>query len=180
MSRLHVLHDLLPQEVKRAGGKKTNSHRFSRAFAPKLAKSLQAHLLIQLLCLLRSWLAMSNHQPEIYFDQSNGRTPDAQRLPQMLHRQSSRPFDGYGGMSNGDIFNPQDQTVRYDQNRFERINGNVAPAPYGNDPYQSQSWNPTAFNSNQFPAAYPATTRIRPQQMRGRQPLPNVSISEYL
>ena len=120
---------------------------------------------------------MSNHPPDIYFDQSNGRSPEIQRQQQMLHRQSSRPFDAYGGMSTGDMFNPQDPANRYqlNPNRYDRVDGTPAPGAFGNEIYQSQSWNPQAFNNNQYSAAYAATTRIRPQQMRGRQPLPNVS-----
>ena len=121
---------------------------------------------------------MNGHQQnELYYDQSSARSPNLQRhQPQLLHRQPSRHFDAYGPMPTNDMFPPQDQTLRYDGNRFDRMNGPMAGGGYGYDMNQAQTWNPNAFSSNnQYSPAYAATTRMKPQ-MRGRSTLPNVSI----
>ena len=115
---------------------------------------------------------MNNIQSDLNFDQTDGRSPRHQHL---LYRQHSRPFEAYSGIQAGNMYAPQDQTIRYDAGRFDRMNGPIGPSGYGNDMYQAQTWNPNAFNANsQIPSNYAATTRMRPN-MRGRNPLPNVS-----
>ena len=112
---------------------------------------------------------MNNHQNEVFYNQNSARSPDSQRTLLPL---SQRP--PYGAMSTPDMFNPQEQNIRYGEGRFDRINGPMSGAGYGYDLNQAQSWNPNAFNSNgQFAPAYAATTRMKPS-MRGRSTLPNV------
>ena len=123
---------------------------------------------------------MASHTSYTGYDNPIGRP--AERQQQMLHRQNSRPFEAYNGMANTEMYPQQEHgnMVRFEQGRFDRMNSQMnnqmgGQMPYGNDMYQSQSWNPAAFNSNQFPAAYPGTNRIHKQPTRGRNPIPNVS-----
>ena len=124
---------------------------------------------------------MNNHQQQqndIYYDQPlPSRSPGSRGPPQqqMLHHQPSRHFDAYGTMPNN-VYAPDDQTLRYDTNRFDRMNGPMqAVGGYGYDPHQAQTWNPNAFSSNNNFAAYPAAATGRMKsQTRGRSALPSV------
>ena len=120
---------------------------------------------------------MNSQQNDIYYDQTSARSPNSQRHQQPSgQRQPSRPFDPYGAMSTPDMFAPQDQTIRYGEGRFDRMNGPMSGGGYGYDMNHAQSWNPNAFGSNnQFAPAYAATSRMKPQ-MRGRSTLPNVCL----
>ena len=123
---------------------------------------------------------MNNHlsHNDIYYDQSASRSPGAHRhQQQMLHRQPSRHFDAYGTMPNH-VYNPDDQSLRYEANRFDRMNGAPTQANgYGYELPQTQTWNPNAFSTNNngfppFPAA--ATGRMKSQTRAGRSALPTV------
>ena len=124
---------------------------------------------------------MNSHQQQqndIYYDQPNpSRSPGSRGLPQqqMLHHQPSRHFDAYGTMPNN-VYTPDDQSLRYETTRFDRMNGPMqAVGGYGYDLQQAQTWNPNAFSSNSNFAAYPAAATGRMKsQTRGRSALPNV------
>ena len=132
---------------------------------------------------------MTNHphhqqqqQPpnDLYYEQPvPSRSPGSRGPPQqqMLHQQQSRPFDAYNTMPNN-MFSAEDQNLRYDANRYDRMNGPMPPVGgYGYDPHQAQTWNPNAFNSNNNFPAYPgaATGRMK-SQTRGRSALPSVCL----
>lgn len=120
---------------------------------------------------------MDDHQNDIYYDHRNPSHSPGSRgpsHPQMLH-QPSRNFDAYGTMPNHG-YTPDDQSLRYETNRFDRMNGHIhAVGPYGYDPQQAQTWNPNAFSSNNnFPTYAPAATGRMKSQTRGRTALPTV------
>ena len=129
---------------------------------------------------------MNNHQQqqsEIYYEQPNpSRSPGGARglSQQMLPPQPSRPFDNYGTVPNN-MYTPDDQSLRYDANRFDRMNGSMPPVgSYGYDPQQAQTWNPNAFSSNNNFPAYPAAATGRMKsQTRGRSTLPTVSANAF-
>lgn len=132
---------------------------------------------------------MNNHQQQqtdIYYEQPNpSRSPGARGVPQqqnMLHHQPSRPFENYATMPNN-MYTPEDQSLRYENNRFDRMNGPMQPVGgYGYDPQQAQTWNPNAFSSNNNFAAYPstaATGRMKSQTRGGRSNLPPVSLVPF-
>lgn len=115
-----------------------------------------------------------HNPPDMYYNQSSSRSPDAQRHPQQtLHRQPSRQFDAYGPMPTN-IYQPEDSASRYDGNRFDRINPTMQGGAYGYDMPSAHTWNPTAFGAaNGFPN-YGANTRMKTMP-RGRSALPPVS-----
>ena len=82
-------------------------------------------------------------------------------------------------MPNG-VYTPDDQSLRYEQNRFDRMNGAVQANGYGYEIPQAQTWNPNAFSANSgntfspFPAA---PGRMKSQTRGGRSALPNVRAS---
>ncbi len=121
---------------------------------------------------------MNNHQQnDFYYDQNNTRSPGAHRhQQQMLHRQPSRHFDAYGTMPNNNLFTPDDQSMRYETNRFDRMNGQMHGGGYGYDPLQAQTWNTNVFssNNNNFGAYGGGATQRMKSQTRGRSTLPNV------
>ncbi|KAI4188949.1 MAG: hypothetical protein L6R41_001793 [Letrouitia leprolyta] len=112
-----------------------------------------------------------HNPPDMYYNQSSSRSPDAQRHPQQtLHRQPSRQFDAYGPMPTN-IYQPEDSASRYDGNRFDRINPTMQGGAYGYDMPSAHTWNPTAFGAaNGFPN-YGANTRMKTMP-RGRSALP--------
>lgn len=89
-------------------------------------------------------------------------------------QQPSRHFDAYGAMS-GNMFSPDDQPLRYETSRFDRMNGQLPSMGYGYDPQQAQTWNPNAFSTNNSFAPYGAATGRLKSQTRGRSAIPNVS-----
>ena len=97
----------------------------------------------------------------------------------MLHRQPSRHFDAYGTMPNN-VYTPDDQSLRYETNRFDRMNGPVQGNGYGYDLSQAQTWNPNAFSTNSnnnFSPFAAATGRMKSQTRAGRSALPSVCTS---
>ena len=116
----------------------------------------------------------NHHHQDMFYDQAANRSPGSHRhQPQTLHRQPSRQFDAYGQIPN-QLFPAEDQTQRYDGNRFERMNG-LQGGGYGYDLGQSQTWNPSAFGgAHTFNAFQAATGRMKPSA-RGRSTLPTVS-----
>ena len=94
----------------------------------------------------------------------------------MLHRQPSRHFDAYGTVPNN-TYSSEDQSLRYETNRFDRMNGPVQGGGYGYEMPQAQTWNPNAFstNSNSFSPFPAATGRMKSQTRVGRSALPSVS-----
>ena len=121
---------------------------------------------------------MNNHQQQndIYYDPQPSRSPASNRHQQQMLQQPSRPYDAYGAMPNN-LYAPDEQALRYESNRFDRMNGQVPNMGYGYDPQQTQTWNPNAFsssnNNNNF-TPYAATGRMK-SQTRGRSTLPTVS-----
>lgn len=121
---------------------------------------------------------MNNHlqHNDMYYEQPASRSPGSHRhQQQMLHRQPSRHFDAYGTMPNN-VYTPDDQSLRYETNRFDRMNGPpVQNGGYGYDLSQSQTWNPSAFSSNNNFSPFPvATGRMKSQTRGGRSALPSV------
>ena len=119
-----------------------------------------------------------HHHNEMYYDQASSRSPGSHRhQQQMLHRQPSRHFDAYGQMPNN-VYAPDDQSMRYDTNRFDRMNGQVQGNGFGYELPQAQTWNPNAFstNNNFAPPFIAATGRMK-SQTRGRSALPTVCIT---
>ena len=117
------------------------------------------------------------HHHDIYYDQPSSRSPGAHRHQQQtLHRQPSRQFDAYGQMPNN-IYPPDDHTLRYDGNRFDRMNATMqGGGGYGYEMPSAQTWNPSAFGGgNNFPS-FGATGRMK-STSRGRSALPTVSPS---
>lgn len=108
----------------------------------------------------------------MYYDPVSSRSPGAHRHQQQtLHRQPSRQFDAYGPMPNN-IYPQEDHNLRYDNNRFDRMNQGMQNGGYTYEPLGAQSWNPTAFGggNSQFPN-FGATGRMKPPA-RGRSGLP--------
>ena len=121
-----------------------------------------------------------HHPHEMYYDQQASRSPGAHRhQPQALHRQPSRQFDAYSSIPSNP-YQPEDHTtMRYDANRFERMNPSMQGGSYGYDVPNAQTWNPNAFNgANGFPA-FGATGRMK-SAPRGRSALPPVCITDKL
>ena len=122
-----------------------------------------------------------SHQNDIFNDNPATRSPGAQRqqIPPMIHRQQSRQFDPYGSMTNNG-YNFDEQSVRYDTNRFDRVNGTMPNGGYGYEiaqaQVQAQTWNANAFSSNNNLAAFPhpATGRRMHQPRVGRTAIPTV------
>lgn len=114
------------------------------------------------------------HHHEMYYDQPSSRSPGAHRHQQQtLHRQPSRQFDAYGQMPNN-IYAPDDHTLRYDGNRFDRMNATMQGGGYGYEMPSAQTWNPSAFGGgNNFPN-FGASGRMK-STSRGRSALPTVS-----
>lgn len=111
---------------------------------------------------------------DMYYDPLSSRSPGAHRHQQQtLHRQPSRQFDAYGPMPNN-IYTQEDQNLRYDNNRFDRMNPGMQNGGYTYEPLGAQSWSPTAFGggNNQF-AGFGAPGRMKPPA-RGRSGLPSV------
>ena len=120
------------------------------------------------------------HQHDIFNEQSSLRSPAAHRpQPPMIHRQPSRHFDAYGSLPNNG-YNYDEQSLRYETNRFDRMNGSMPNGGYNYDipQAQAQTWNPNAFSSNNNLAApfpHAATGRRMNSQTRiGRTALPSV------
>ena len=117
----------------------------------------------------------NHHHPahDMYYEQPSSRSPGAHRHQQQtLHRQSSRQFDVYGPMPNNN-FTPDDHTMRYDGNRFDRMNAPMQGGGYGYDLSGNQTWNPNAFSGGTSFSSFGATGRIKPMP-RGRSALPPV------
>ncbi|KAL8744152.1 MAG: hypothetical protein Q9190_003569 [Brigantiaea leucoxantha] len=115
----------------------------------------------------------NHHHPahDMYYEQPSSRSPGAHRHQQQtLHRQSSRQFDVYGPMPNNN-FTPDDHTMRYDGNRFDRMNAPMQGGGYGYDLSGNQTWNPNAFSGGTSFSSFGATGRIKPMP-RGRSALP--------
>lgn len=95
----------------------------------------------------------------------------------MLHRQPSRHFDAYGQMPNN-LYAPDDQSMRYETNRFDRMNGQVHANGFGYELPQAQTWNPNAFSTNNdfAPPFVAATGRMKSQTRGGRSALPTVCV----
>ena len=120
---------------------------------------------------------MNNHHPgDMFYDQNPSRSPGSQRHQQQtLHNQPSRQFDAYGHMPNHSMYAPEDQTLRYDTNRYDRTVPPVPGAGFGYEIPGAQTWNPNAFGGgNNYPALNNPTGRMRSQN-RGRSALPPVS-----
>lgn len=119
-----------------------------------------------------------HHHNEMYYDQTSSRSPGSHRhQQQMLHRQPSRHFDAYGQMPNN-VYTPDDQSMRYEPNRFDRMNGQVQTNGYGYEIPQAQTWNPNAFSTNNnFAPPFAAATGRMKSQTRGRSALPTVCSS---
>lgn len=111
-----------------------------------------------------------HHHHDLYYDQPASRSPGSHRhQPQTLHRQPSRQFDAYGQMPNN-MYTPDDHSMRYDANRFERMNTTVQNGY--NYEIGAQTWtsNPFAVN-NHFAGPFAATGRMK-SVSRGRTGLP--------
>lgn len=122
---------------------------------------------------LHTSMMNSLNQSDMYYDQSS-RSPGTHRhAQQMLHRQPSRHFDAYGSMPSNGGYAPDDQSMRYETNRFDRMNGPIQGNGYSYDMAQAQTWNPNAFSNNNNFSAYGATGRMK-SQTRGRSVLPSV------
>lgn len=118
---------------------------------------------------------------DMYYDQSASRSPGSHRhQQQMLHHQPSRHFDAYGSVPNN-VYTPDEQSLRYETNRFDRMNGPpVQNGGYGYEIPQSQTWNAGAFsgnNQNNFSPFPAATGRMKSQTRGGRSALPTVSLT---
>ena len=114
-----------------------------------------------------------HHPNDMYYDQPSSRSPGSHRhQQQMLHRQPSRHFDAYGTMPNN-VYTPDDQSLRYETNRFDRMNGAVQGGGYGYELPQAQTWNPNAFNTNNNFSPFAVPARMK-SQTRGRSALPTV------
>ena len=68
--------------------------------------------------------------------------------------------------------------MRYENNRFERMNPGIQNGSYGYEIPGAQTWNSGAFGggNNHF-ANFAATSRMKPP--RGRSALPSVSVEWY-
>lgn len=123
---------------------------------------------------------MNNHQQhnDVYYDQSSSRSPGSHRQQQqMLHRQPSRHFEAYGTMPNpNSIYTPDDQSTRFETNRFDRMNGPVQGSGYSYEMPQAQTWNANAFSGNNNFQSFAPTPRMK-SSSRGRAPLPTVCLS---
>ena len=117
----------------------------------------------------------NHHHNEMYYDHASSRSPGSHRhQQQMLHRQPSRRFEAYGQMPNT-VYTPDDQSMRYETNRFDRMNGQVQGNGYGYELPQAQTWNPNAFSTNNnFAQPFVAATGRMKSQTRGRSTLPTV------
>ncbi|KAJ5795327.1 hypothetical protein N7457_001926 [Penicillium paradoxum] len=114
---------------------------------------------------------MSYQQPDMYHDHS-ARSPGSQRHQQPLHRQPSRQFDAYGPMPTN--MYEQDQ-MRYESARLERLNPSLQNNSYGYDISGSQTWNPNGFaNAQTLGGIRSASASLKPNA-RGRTGLPTVS-----
>ena len=118
------------------------------------------------------------HHNDMYYDQTSSRSPGSHRHPQqMLHRQPSRHFDAYGQMPNN-VYTPDDQSMRYETNRFDRMNGQVQTNGYNYELPQPQTWNTNAFSTNNnFAPPFAAATGRMKSQTRGRSAIPTVCTS---
>ena len=111
----------------------------------------------------------------MYYDPASSRSPGAHRHQQQtLHRQPSRQFDAYGPMPNN-VYGQEDHGMRYDNNRFERMNPGMQNGAYGYEIPGAQTWNPSAFGGgNSHFANFAATGRMKAP--RGRSALPPVCL----
>lgn len=115
---------------------------------------------------------LHHHHHDLYYDQPASRSPGSHRhQPQTLHRQPSRHFDAYGQMPNS-MYTPEDHGMRYEANRFDRMNASVQNG-YSYEQLGAQTWtsNPFAVN-NHFPT-FAGTGRMKTVS-RGRTGLPTV------
>ena len=123
---------------------------------------------------------MNNHQSQndLYYDPQQTRSTGAQRhqQPNMLQQPASRHFEAYGNMPSN-LYNQDEQPLRYEGSRFDRMNGQMNNMGYAYDAQQTQSWNPNAFSNGGGFAPYGGPGRLKTQN-RGRSTLPNVSTSQ--
>ena len=120
----------------------------------------------------------NTYQQEMFYDHAGSRSPGSQRhQPQTVRHQSSRQFDAYGHMPNP-LFNPEDQSHRFDTNRFGRMDAGISGTAFGSyDIGAAQTWNPTAFGGSAAFGAFGAgASRTMKPSTRGRANLPPVSL----
>ncbi|KAJ5575528.1 hypothetical protein N7535_002454 [Penicillium sp. DV-2018c] len=115
-----------------------------------------------------------SYQQDMYHDHS-ARSPGSQRHQQPLHRQPSRQFDAYGPMPTN--MYEQDQ-MRYESSRLERLNPSLQNNSYGYDLSGSQTWNPNGFaNAQTLGGIRSASASLKPNA-RGRAGLPTTWLDQ--
>lgn len=75
------------------------------------------------------------------------------------------------------VYHSDEHNLRYDANRFDRVNQGMQNGGYAYEPLSAQTWNPTAFGGgNTHFSNFGGTTRMRPPVRGGRTGLPAVRI----
>ena len=119
---------------------------------------------------------MNNPTFEMYYDQSQNRSPTSQRQTS-LHRQTSRQqFESYGHLASG-LYTAEDHAAaRYDSNKFMDMRNATIGGYGGVYDMGGQAWGAGAYNTNGTLNGLGGTGLRKPPSRGGRSGIPNVCI----